>query len=57
MLQSDEAKTVLGDVLAAGSYSNISDGESINQTIQLGDDDGNVETLNVSGVSLRKYPI
>ena len=48
MLQSDEAKTVLGDVLSAGSYSNISDGESINQTIQLSEDD---ENLNISRIS------
>ena len=48
MLQSDEAKTFLGDVLAAGNGSNVSDGGNMSQSTPLLD--GN-EDLNVSGIS------
>lgn len=50
MLQSDEAKTFLGDVLAPGNANNISNSGLVNQGSQLNEHEGN-ENLNESVIS------
>ena len=51
VLQSDEAKTFLGDVLSPDGTSNISVDPTTVPPVQLTDEEGNDGDLNVSGIS------
>ena len=51
VLQSDEAKTFLGDVLAPVTSGNINDEATVGPRLQLTDDEGADGDLNVSGIS------
>ena len=50
MLQSDEGKTFLGDVLAPGNANNISNSGLVNQGSQMNENEGN-KNLDVSVIS------